>query len=185
MTEQTDEEMARRLLERAFNRATEAEAHAAGAIARAEKAERERDEARLLCDASLAPGPLIERAHEAEKAAGLTLAALVRLRNGVVGFLHARWQDPSSSAALAAGHGLDRLLAETADTAAMGARAIAEAIRTQRDVDTTERARLHQAIEELRTEATEWADDHPRGTDEVDYASGLLSAVHDIEEAMR
>lgn len=38
---------------------------------------------------------------------------------------------------------------------------------------------------ELEKEATEWREDHPAGADdEVDYASGLLSAVSDLRELL-
>lgn len=48
-----------------------------------------------------------------------------------------------------------------------------------------ERERVLTALKEIRAEAAEWRETHGEDDDVPDYASGLLSAVLDIEEAMR
>lgn len=168
--------------------------------ARLAKAEAELAVMRKLADASLAPDALIERAFEAEKSAGLMLVSLTRLRATVIAYATARHEDAStpcvsqwSGALLDAKRALDAAVDESADVTAMGEKAIAAVIgaalapyRESARLGELERQKIAHVIEEIRAEAAEWADHHrPDLTDESDYASGLLSAALDVEEAMR
>lgn len=141
--EETDEGFQARTMERAFKRATDAEAGAYAAEARLEhvlRAWREVEAARQDVDAPRGPARLSGPAEDDFERANERFKAALAER--------------------------ERIFAETA-------------------IEVSERSRVLAALHAIRAEAEAWREDNGERDDAPDYASGLLSAVHDIEEAMR